>query len=241
MRFVYEFEILLNNKFSILLSMTRKILLGITITAIVLVLSIGTQSPVFAMTNNTQNDAAKTVSSPMFVSSTDSMMLVATSPTVKGGKATFMLVPRPAEGIDGISLSTQATPDMILVAQLSQNGGKPTLAWIPRPVERIDDIPLQEPDQQNSEMLVSSPKPSDPNPMMLVATSPTVKGGKATFMLVPKIAEGIDGIPIPKQAAPDMILVAQPSQNGAKPTLAWIPRPVEGIDGIPMPKLTPSD
>ena len=239
MRFVYEFEILLNNKFSILLSMTKKILLGIAITAIVLALGIGTQSPVFAMTNNIQNDAAKTVSSPMFASSTDSMMLVATSPTVKGGETTFMLVPRPAEGIDGISMPTQVAPDMILVAQPSQNGGKSVLTWIPRPAEGIDGIPIPKSAQQNSEMLASS-KPSDPNPMMLVATSPTVKGGKATFMLVPKIAEGIDGIPIPKQAAPDMILVAQPSQNGGKPILTWIPRPSEGIDGIPIPKLTPS-
>ncbi|WP_218584693.1 hypothetical protein, partial [Candidatus Nitrosotalea sp. TS] len=111
-------------------------------------------------------------------------------------------------------------PDMILVAQPSQNGGKSVLTWIPRPAEGIDGIPIPKSAQQNSEMLASSPKPSDPNPMMLVATSPTVKGGKATFMLVPKIAEGIDGIPIPKQAAPDMILVAQPSQNGGKPILS---------------------
>lgn len=124
--------------------MTKKILLGIAMTAIMLALGIGTQSSASAMTNNAQSDIDKTVSSPMFAPSTDSTMLVATLPTVKGGNVTFMLVPRSAEGIDGIPIPKQAAPDMILVAQPSQNGGKPILTWIPRPAEGIDGIPIQQ-------------------------------------------------------------------------------------------------
>ncbi|MDE1867489.1 MAG: hypothetical protein KGI08_07255 [Thaumarchaeota archaeon] len=218
--------------------MTKKILLGIAMATIVLALGIGTQSFALAMTDNTQGDVAKNVSSPTFASSTDSMMLVATSPTAKGGKATFALVPRPAEGVDGIPVPRQAASDMILVA--TSNGGHISYVLVPKPVEGIDGIPLPKPIQQNSETTVSSPKSTDPSPMMLVAISPTKKGGSTTFMLVPKPVENVDGIPMQKQTSPDMILVAQPSPNGGKPIFTWIPKPVEGIDGIPLTKSPPN-
>lgn len=117
--------------------MTSKIVSGIAFAAIVLALGIGTQIPVFAM-NDPQSDVAKKIASQTF-GSTDSMMLVAIAPTHKGGKATFMLVPRPAENVDGIPISKLASPDMILVAHPSPNGGKPTFTWIPRPAPSLAD------------------------------------------------------------------------------------------------------
>lgn len=117
--------------------MTSKIISGIVVAAIMLALGLGIQIPAFAMTDP-QTDVAKKTASQTF-GSTDTMMLVAISPNHKGGKATFMLVPRPAENVDGIPMPKQASPDMILVAHASPNGGKPIFTWIPRPDPGLAD------------------------------------------------------------------------------------------------------
>lgn len=117
--------------------MTSKIISAIAVAAIVLTLGIGTQIPAFAMTDP-QSDAAKKIASQTF-GSTDTMMLVAIAPTHKGEKATFMLVPRPAENVDGIPTAKIAGPDMILVAHASPDGGKPILTWIPKPAPSLAD------------------------------------------------------------------------------------------------------
>lgn len=199
-----------------------KILLGIIMTAFVLALEMVAQSPAMAMTENPQSDMTKEIASQAF-GTNNTMMLVAISPAHKGDKTTFMLVPRPAEGIDGIPIPTQAPPDMMLVAHASPNGGKPTFAWIPRPFEGIDDIPLPKPVQQ-SPVMEASQTSTDPTPMILVAISPTHKGDKAILMWVPKPVENVDDIPTPK-STPDLIMVAHASPNGGPPIFTWIPRP----------------
>ncbi|MDE1765646.1 MAG: hypothetical protein KGI27_05120 [Thaumarchaeota archaeon] len=203
--------------------MTR-IISGIAVAAIVLALGIGTQVSAFAMTDP-QSDATKMTSQTF--GSTGTMMLVAVSPTHKGDKAIFMLMPRPAENVDGIPIQRQAPPDMILVVQPLQQGGKPILTWIQRPIEGIDGIPIPKPVQQNP-VMEASQESTDPSPMMLVAVSPAHKGGKATFMLVPRPAENIDGIPAPK-STPDLMMVAHASANGGKPTFTWIQRPAPSL------------
>lgn len=100
--------------------MTSKIISGIAVAAIVLALGIGTQIPAFAMTDP-KIDVAKKIASQTF-GSTDTMMLIAIAPIHKGEKATLMLVPRPAENVDGIPMPTPAGPDMILVAHPSPDG-----------------------------------------------------------------------------------------------------------------------
>jgi hypothetical protein len=119
--------------------MTKKILLGIVMTAFVLYMEMATQGSAMAMTENGLSDAVKDTSLLTFGSS-DSMMLVAIPPTHKGGEATFMLVPRPAENADGIPLPKQAPADVILVA--TSNGGQTSYVLVPKPMEGIDGIPL---------------------------------------------------------------------------------------------------
>jgi hypothetical protein len=116
--------------------MTSKIISGIAVAAIVLALGMGTQISAFAMTDP-QTDAAKKIASQTF-GSTDSMMLVAISPAHKGGKATLMLVPRPAENVDGIP-TPKSSPDLIMVTHPSPTGGKPIFTWIPRPTPSLAD------------------------------------------------------------------------------------------------------
>lgn len=102
----------------------------------------GTQISAFAMTDP-QSGTAKKITSQTFVSN-DTMMLVATPILHKGGNATFTLVPRPVENVDGIQ-TPKSTPDLTMVAHTSPNGGKPVYTWIPRPVEGIDGIPIPKP------------------------------------------------------------------------------------------------
>ncbi|MDE1763850.1 MAG: hypothetical protein KGH88_06365 [Thaumarchaeota archaeon] len=204
--------------------MTR-IISGVAVAAIVLAIGMGTQISAFAMTWP-QSDATEKITSQTS-GSTGTMMLVAISPIHKGEKATFMLVPRSAENVDGIPIQKQAPPDVILVAQPSQEGGKPVLTWVPRPVEGIDGIPIPKPAQQNP-VMETSQESTDPSPMMLVAISPIHKGGKATFMLVSRPAENVDGISAPK-SIPDLIMVAHASANGGKPTFAWIQKPTPSL------------
>ncbi len=214
--------------------MTKKILLGIVMTAFVVYIGMTTQRPAMAMTEDVLSDAIKQTPLQTFGSS-DSMMLVATSPTHKGGETTFMLVPRPVENTDGIPIPKPAAPDMILVA--TSNGGHVTFTLVPKPIEGIDGIPVPKPAQQAS-TLPAVTNVSDPNPLMLVAVSPTHKGGKATLMWIPRPVENVDGLPPTKQAPPDMILVA--TSIGGKITYSMIPKPIEGIDGIPVPKSSPN-
>lgn len=119
--------------------MTRKILLGIVMAAFVLYIGMTTQAPAMAMTEDALSDAIKQTSLQSFGSS-DSMMLVATPPTHKGGETTFMLVPRPVENVDGIPVPKAAAPDMILVA--TSNEGHVTYSTVPKPMEGIDGIPV---------------------------------------------------------------------------------------------------
>lgn len=237
MKFAFDFEISLNNKFRLLLSMTQKILIGIAITAIMAVIGIGMQSSVWALTENTGDDSVKTITSIPLASSTDTQILVDAPITHKGDKPTFTLVSRPQEGIDGIPLPKPADPDMILT-DVSDGKGKNTLSLVPRPVEGIDGIPIPKTTDVNQTFDDSSAQQADPE-MMLVATPITHKGGNATFTLVPTPTENVDGIPTAK-TTPDLIMVEHTSPTDGKPIYTWIPRPAEGIDGIPIPKSTPS-
>lgn len=210
-----------------------KILLGFVMTAFVLYVGMTTQSHAMAMTEDGLSDAIKQTSLQSFGSS-DSMMLVATPPTHKGGETTFMLVPRPVENADGIPIPKPAAPDMILVA--TSNGGHVTYSMVPKPIEGIDGIPIPKPIQVST--LPAVTKIADPNPLMLVAVSPTHKGGTATLMWVPRPVENADGLPPTKQAPQDMILVA--TSNEGHVTYSMVPKPIEGIDGIPIPKSSPN-
>jgi hypothetical protein len=154
------------------------------------------------------------------------MMLVASPSTQKGGKAIFMLVPRPAENVDGIPIPKQAAPDTILTSVYT--GGKVSFVLVPRPVEETDGIPVQKSVQQETETLVDPTQSADPNPMILVATQITHKGDKVTLTLVPKPVENVDVIPTTK-TTPDLILVAHPSPDGGKPILTWVPRPAPSL------------
>lgn len=113
-----------------------KITLGIAVAAIMLTLGIGAQIPAFAESDPLA-DVVKKTGTETF-GSTDTMMLVAISPTHKGGVPTFMLVPRPVENIDGIPTPTPAGPEMILVAHTSSDG-KSVLTWVPKPAPSLVD------------------------------------------------------------------------------------------------------
>jgi hypothetical protein len=207
--------------------MTQKILIGIAITAIMAVIGIGMQSSVWALTETTGNDGVKTIASSKHAPSTDTQILVDAPITHKGDKPVFTLVPRPQEGIDGIPLPKAAGPDMIL-ADTSGGKGKITLALVPRPVEGIDGIPIQKTADVYQQTFDDPSTPQADPEMMLVATPITHKGDKATFTLVPRPTENVDGIPTPSSTS-DLIMVAHASQHDSKPIFTWIPRPAPSL------------
>ncbi len=113
--------------------MTQKILIGIAMTAIMVTIGIGTQNSVWALTENTGKEGTDGISLPKAAG--PEMILVASPIAHKGDKPIFTLVPKPQEGIDGVTQVQPADPHTLILVGISptHKGDAPLYQLVPRP------------------------------------------------------------------------------------------------------------
>ena len=113
--------------------MTKIILTGLTLATILCTIGISSQSFAMPMTDKTQSD--------ILVASTGNLTfngqqyeLIGISPTHKGGTSTYQLIPKPVEGIDGITPVQPAdSHPLIQVGITTHKGDSPAYQWVPQP------------------------------------------------------------------------------------------------------------
>lgn len=183
-----------------------KILTGITFALVLLMFGMISPSLAISEPNQTQNSVLRyTVTKNTKL---DQQILVADFPSVKGGKAVFHWIPKPQEGINGIQIATQASPELIL-ASIHTANGENVLKLIPTPQEGIDGLFVQKPITKT-------------NPSLLIGDT-SIISRDSLLKSTPKIQEGIDDISIPKSTAPPMMIVAEPVSKGKIAILHLVP------------------
>ena len=114
--------------------MTKIILTGLTLATILFTIGISSQSFAMPMTDKTQSDVLGTTITGNITPDGQQWVLVAISPTHKGESATYQMVLKPVEGIDGIPVAQPADPHALILVGIpsTHQGDAPTYQWIPK-------------------------------------------------------------------------------------------------------------
>ncbi|MDE1725265.1 MAG: hypothetical protein KGH76_05155 [Thaumarchaeota archaeon] len=196
--------------------MTKILLAGLTLA--VILAAIGSSAQGFAMPDKSQGiieQYIKTQNSPL----DQNMILVSDPPTMKGGKATFHLIPKPQVGPDDIPIAQTNTPDLVLTSVKTPDS-KTILKLLPRIQEGIDGTAIPKKMQEN---ITPIPVAAEPEKILVSVATPN---GGSTLKLIPKPQEGIDGAPIPKTPETQMMLVVDPvTSKGGAVIFHLVPKP----------------
>jgi len=113
--------------------MTKIILTGLTLTTILFTIGISSQSFAMPMADKTQSDILS-ASTGNLTFNGQQYELIGIPSTHKGGTAIYQLVPKPVEGIDGITpAQTADSHSLILVGTTARKGDAPAYQWVPKP------------------------------------------------------------------------------------------------------------
>lgn len=114
--------------------MTKIILTGLTLATILFTVGISSQSFAMPMADKTQSGVFQTTKTGDITSDGREWVLVGIPPTHKGGMATYQLVPKPVEGVDGIPPASPADPHpLVQVANpVVHKGDTAAYNWVPK-------------------------------------------------------------------------------------------------------------
>ena len=115
--------------------MTKIILTGLTLATILFTIGISSQSFAMPMADKTQSDVLGTTITGNITPDGQQWILVAISPTHKGGTVTYQMVLKPVEGIDGIPVAQPADLHPLILMGISptHKGGATDYQWVPQP------------------------------------------------------------------------------------------------------------
>ena len=114
--------------------MTKIILTGLTLATILFTVGISSQGFAMPMADKTQSDVLRTTITGSITPDGQQWILVGIPPTHKGGVTTYQLIPKPVEGIDGVTPVPPADPHPSIQVGISptHKGDAPAYQWVPR-------------------------------------------------------------------------------------------------------------
>jgi hypothetical protein len=122
--------------------MTKIVMTGLTLATILFTIGISSQSFAMPMTDKTQSNVLSTTITGNVTPDGQQWILVGIPSTHKGGAVTYQLVPKPVEGIDGISPAQPADSHALILVgiPLIHKGEAPLYQLVPKPDPNPSDF-----------------------------------------------------------------------------------------------------